>query len=267
MINGLDEINHKRKEILKAESGKIQPPKDQDGEETIKYLKKVERVVSLISSNNSSISLGLHPLIYFYSNKGRFQISSFFAIIHLVLKWDNERKVNYKSRQFQRFSAVRDVFEEFILKYKNFITQATNNVGSGLKSYERLSKLFEYIIESLISQKSEETILKEINEIKDFSFIKVFDANNTFDENRNPYGKRPAKETATEVVINAFLNANILCPICNARASNHSYNIDHILEIRNGGLGNKENLRITHFYCNEERDTIMELKSKLPASY
>lgn len=263
MINGLDEINHKRKELLKLEPDKINPPKDPDGSETIVYLKKVERIVSLISSSESPISLGLHPLIYFYSNKGRFQISSFFAIIHLFLKWDNERKVQPKSLKFQQFSSVRDAFEDFILKYKSFITQATNNVGSGLKSYERLSKLFEFIIECLIENKSEEMILKEINEIRDFSFIKVFDAVNSYEENRNPYAKKPAKSTATEVVINTFLNANIVCPICNARASNHSYNIDHILEVRNGGLGNKENLRVTHCYCNEERETITLLKSKL----
>ena len=262
MINGLDDINLKRKEMLKRDADNILPAKDEDGSKTLEYLHAVDRIISLINSNDSSISLGLSPLIYFYSYKGRFQITSFFAIVHLFLKWDKERKSTTNNLKFQKFSAVREQFEEFLLKYKNFITQATLNVGSGLKSYARLSKLFEFIIESFISQKTHEVILKEISDIPEFGFIKVFEAENRYEEERNPSGKKPPKETVIEVAINTYLSAKILCPICNSRATFDSYNTDHIKAIRDGRLGNKENLRLTHCYCNEERERILELKEE-----
>ena len=259
MINNLDEINLKRKELLKKESEEIKPPKDEDGDETLKYLNKVERIISIIGGTKAS-SLGLSPVIYFYSYRGRFQITSFFAIVHLMLQWDNERNNNPKSMIFQKFSAIRGKFEDFLLDYKNFITQATLNVGSGIKSYKRLSELFSFIITKLIEDVPPQQILEFIQLEQNFSFVKVFEAENRYNEERNPAGIRPPKETTVAVVINTFLKARILCPICSGHATFYSYNIDHILEIRNGGKANMENLQMGHFYCNEEKTKILELK-------
>ncbi len=266
MINGLDDVNLKRKEMLKRDSEEILPEKDEDGTQTLNYLNNVERIISLINSNDSAISLGLSPLIYFYSYKGRFQITSFFAIVHLFLKWDTERRAAKNNLRFQQFSAIREQFEEFLLKYKNFITQATLNVGSGLKSYSRLSDLFQFIIDNLIAGERDEKILTLISGVPKFGFIKVFEAENKYEEDRNPSGKKPPKETVIEVVIQTYLNAKVLCPVCKSRATFESYNIDHILAVRDGGLGNKENLRLTHCYCNEEREKITDLKKMIEAT-
>lgn len=260
MINNLEEINFSKKSIYKKEADEIKPPKDLDGEETISYLKKVNKIVSTISSDNSPVSLGLSPLIYFYSRRGRFQITSFLAIVHIIIQWENDRKSTGKN-VFQNFCAIRDKFEEFLLANKNFTSQATNNVGSGIKSYKRLAELYLFIINCLLDKKSDKEIIELIKEEPKFGFVKIFEADHNYELTRNPPGRgKPPKETVVELAIEAYLNAKILCPICNGRYTFYSYNTDHIETTVSGGKNNKPNLALTHIYCNEEKDKIIELK-------
>jgi hypothetical protein len=262
MINNLEEVNFKRKELLKEDADNIKPSKDENGDATLEYLNKVERIISIISGTEG-YSVGLSPLIYFYSFRGRFQITSFFAIVDLIIKWDAERKRNSKSRIFQNFSSIRDKFEDFLLEYKIFITQATINVGSGLKSYKKLSELFEFIIDNLLNSVSSANILAAIKADQRFAFVKVFEAENIYEEERNIPGSKPPKETVIAVAINTFLKARILCPICGGHATFESYNIDHIKTIRDKGTAEFDNLQMGHFYCNSEKENIKALKVAL----
>lgn len=261
MINDLEEVNLKRKELLKKDGDHIPPAKDEDGNETVKYLNKAERIISIIAGREG-YSLGLSPLIYFYSLRGRFQITSFFAIVYIIIKWEKERH-DHKTDVFQQFSSVRGKFEDFLLSYKVFITQATINVGSGLKSYKRLAELFEFIKDKLLANIEPAAILTLIKAEPTFGFVKIFEAENRYDEERNVPGKKPAKETKIAVAINTFLRARILCPFCDGHATFESYNIDHIIAIRDKGTGEFKNLQMGHFYCNEERENILALKTKL----
>ncbi len=257
MINDLDEINVNKKAIYKKESDEIRPNRDESGDETIKYLNRVQRIISIISSEKSPISLGLSPLIYFYSARGRFQITSFLAIVNIIVQWDAERKRGV----FQKFCSIRDKFEDFLLKYKSFTSQATLNVGSGIKSYRRLADLYLFIIEQLQNKKDETYIIEQIKSIPSFGFVKIFEADHNYEKNRNPPGKgKPSKETVIELTINTYLNSKIVCPICNGHHTFYSYNTDHILETRNGGTKALDNLALVHIYCNEEKDKILELK-------
>lgn len=258
MLNDLDEINANKKNIYKKEADEIKPAKDLDGSETIKYLNKVKRIVSIISGRDG-ISLGLSPIIYFYSKKGKFQITSFLAFIHLVYVWDKERQSVINNKSFQKFSAIRERFEEFLLKNKTFTSQATINIGSGIKSYKRLAELYLFIIEQMALNQKDGVIINLIKSDDRFGFVKIFEAENNYEENRNPPGKgKIPKQTAIELLIEAYLNAKIVCPICRGHYTFFSYNIDHINEKRNDGTNSKENLALGHFYCNEEKDEIKE---------
>jgi hypothetical protein len=262
MINDLDEVNFRRKDFLKKDANELLPAKDETGEETLRYLNKIERVISIIGGQKA-ISLGLSPLIYFYSYRGRFQITSFFAMVHLVHQWDKNRKDDTKKNmKFQEFCAIRGDFEQFLLNYKVFISQATLNIGSGIKSYKRLAELFEFIINELLNGNKSELIIESIKVKPEFGFVKIFEAQNRYDEDRNPAGKKLTKETVTTITINTFLTARILCPICGGHATFKSYNIDHIKELRNDGKSDLNNLQMGHFYCNVEKDDIKSLKSK-----
>ena len=265
MINDLDEINLNKKSIYKKEAKDIKPDKDADGDETIKYLNKVERVVSIISGDDG-VSLGLSPLIYFYSIKGRFQITSFLAIVQIIIKWDKERNEK-NSKIFQEFSAIRDKFESFLLTNKSLTTQATTNVGSGIKSYKRLADLYLFIIENILKGKKDLEIINLIKEEIIFGFVKIFEAENNYNETRNPPGRgKLPKQTVVELAIHAYLKAKTLCPICGGHYTFYSYNTDHIKEKRNNGTNDKKNLALGHYYCNEEKDLIKELKYKISSS-
>ncbi len=259
IVNGHYDANHKRKELMRKEADSILPANDDNGNATIENLERVEKIVSIIKSDWAK-SLGLSPLVYFYSPKGRFQITAFFAIVYIINKWDIKRRTNSSDKTFQEFCSIRNQFEEFLLKYKSIIGQATINVGSGLKSYERLAGLLEFIIAKFLEKKTESEIAELIRTIPEYGFVKVLEAENEYQENRNPKAVKPTKETKIQVVINKYLGAKIECPICNARATFESYNIDHILEARNNGVGELENLQLTHCYCNEEKDEILKLK-------
>lgn len=260
MINGLKELNSKRKTFLKKESDEILPEKDDTGEATLIYLNKVERIISIIAGENDGISLGLSPLIYFYNPKGRFQITSFLAIVHIMLQWDTERK-SHNGIQFQKFSSVREQFEDFLLEYKYFTTEATMNIGSGIKSYEQLAELYMFVIESLVAKLTSKEILEKIETDERFYFIKKVKSDNIFEDQRSKPGRKITKETAHAAAIRLYLTNKVKCPICKGHATFKSYNWDHDQELRNGGKSNIENLQLTHPYCNEEKDKILELKN------
>lgn len=264
MINDLDEINTNKKAIYKKEADEIRPEKDTEGDETIKYLNRVERIVSIISAgkdaNKSAISLGLSPLIYFYSRRGRFQITSFLAIVHIIIQWEKDRQ----TKIFQKFCAVRDKFEEFLLVNKNFTTQATSNVGSGIKSYRRLAELYIFIVDSLLIGKGSDEIITLIKEDPKFGFVKIFEADHNYEQTRNEAGKgSPPKETVTELIIRTYLKSKILCPICGGHYSWYSYNTDHIIPTSKNGTNDIENLALMHIYCNEEKDVIASIKKEI----
>jgi hypothetical protein len=81
-----------------------------DGSRTIEYLINTKRFISNLTGTQAN-SLGLHPAIYFYSLNGRYQITSFLAILDLIT--DYERR-----DQLKKFTLVRRSFEDFLWGHK-----------------------------------------------------------------------------------------------------------------------------------------------------
>jgi hypothetical protein len=73
-LNIVNDIDSNNKDILD----------DETGERTIQILNNIRKVVYRLNSNHPS-SLGLHPIIYFYSQDGRHKTASFFAIVDFVI--------------------------------------------------------------------------------------------------------------------------------------------------------------------------------------
>lgn len=66
---------------------------DETGETTIEFLKKTKKIASKLNSNDRS-SLGLHPIVYFYSKQGRYRTVSFLAMVDFVIDLDQRKKLN-----------------------------------------------------------------------------------------------------------------------------------------------------------------------------
>ena len=74
-------------------SSKSKLENDNIGNETIKILKKTLKASRLLNSNHSS-SLGLHPVIYFYSKDGRHRTALFYSITKLIIDLEKKKKLN-----------------------------------------------------------------------------------------------------------------------------------------------------------------------------
>jgi hypothetical protein len=71
---------------------------DLDGSETISFLKSTNKVIRRFTTTHPS-SLGIHPAVYFYSEKGRYQPTAFMAWIEIIKDFD-------KRGYFDRFTEL-----------------------------------------------------------------------------------------------------------------------------------------------------------------
>ena len=212
-------------------------PADVDGTATIAHLKNCRQILNRISGTHPS-SLGLHPVVYFYSNTGRYQPTAFFGVVEFVKQLE-------KSNSFKSFITVRKTFEEFLLKYKMLPNQVTLKHGSGLKGYQPMAELFTFILENCLAGKTHDETITALLSHARFNYLQP-------------------QEIGSEDVVGAAFNVGaksaaflrdatkdpIRCGICGGLIHFNSISIDHIKRREDGGLGTVENAQLTHPYCN-----------------
>ena len=232
-------------DIPLKETKSIKPdlPVDNDGTETVKYLKKVERLTRRISGLHPS-SLGLHPAVYFYGANGRYQPTPFLAMVTLIKRWqDND--------YFDTFTKHRAEFENYILRHKNFANEVVQKGGSGVKSYARLAELYSLILERIVAGDNDDQVWTELSKRPYFANLRQTFNLQELEEGRTRRGKR---EFSDEVKSYAFLRNALqgapTCEICKARIHVNSITTDHIIRKQDGGLGVADNAQISHPYCN-----------------
>ncbi len=222
------------------------PNENEEGEGTIKYLTNTKRILSNITGSQSS-SLGLHPIIYFYSLQGRYQITPFMAMLYLIKDYDARK-------QLKKFTKCRKQFEEFLWRHKAIVNQAQTQWGSGAKGYVQLSELFNYIILAFQEGKNEDEILKMLDRNVSYNFFKP-----GVREVNPQHRKTFSTESKSEVFLREAINSALRCNICGGYVHLNSIQIDHDETIEEGGIGNADNGRITHPYCNSiKKDLISE---------
>lgn len=209
---------------------------DKIGDETIKLLKKTLKIARLVNSNHAS-SLGLHPVIYFYSKDGRHKIALFYAIIDFVIKLYQKRKLN-------DFTKTRAGIENIIWNYDYLIQQINRKYRSALASYSHISK---FLLESVNLLKTDLNELQVIEKLikNDFNYLTIekteLEETSSKDFNTN---------RKSAVYIKDAIESAPRCNICNGLIHKNSISIDHINRKEDGGLGIIDNGQITHPYCN-----------------
>lgn len=207
---------------------------DPDGSYTIKYLNNTAKIVRRLTTTNRS-SLGLHPAVYFYSEKGRYQPTAFMAWVEIIKEMENN---NY----FQKFTDIRSKFEILLLQYKHLTNQVTIKFGSGLKGYRALKDLYEYFIILVNKETPRDETSNEIK--KQFPFLNIDYLGD------RPVNKDFNENTKSEVFLLTALRAAQKCSICDGYIHVNSMTIDHIQRKQDGGIGIKENGQVAHPYCN-----------------
>ena len=209
---------------------------DESGYETISFLKKCRVIVNRISGSHAS-SLGLHPVVYFYSSTGRYQPTAFMAVVAMLIKLEEDKA-------FVSFISVRRQFEDFLLKHRKFVNQVTLKYGSGAKSYVRLRDFFLWIVEQLKKGRTEVEILSDMNMHSDFSFLQPTEQDEL--TNRAEFGT----DAKSSVFLRDALKDPLRCAICDGLIHRNSISIDHIVRRQDGGKGTLENGQLAHPMCN-----------------
>lgn len=222
------------------------PDENTGGEETISYLSNTKKMLANIVGTQSS-SLGLHPAIYFYSHQGRYQVTAFMAIINLIKDYEQKDMLI-------NFTTIRKSFEEFLWKHKNLVNQSTTTWGSGAKGYSQLSKLFDLIIKCFLDKKEEVEILRILDSSSDYNFYKAGV------RDFNPKGRTDfSTESKSEVFLKAAQSNILRCNICGGYLHVNSIQIGHEKDKKHGGIGNSDNGRLEHPYCNASKDKLIRI--------
>jgi len=211
---------------------------DTDGEETVKYLKAARKVAWRINSVHPS-SLGLHPMIYFYSKEGKYKTASFYAITNFVLELIRKHKLN-------DFTKARSEFEKFIIDYDYITQQINRKYRSALKGLPYVSDFYFCMIDKINSGLDYKESMEAVIDTDDFNYIVIADSV----ESQNSSRKDFDTDSKAAVFIKEALSKGIKCKICNGYIHRNSITIDHIERKQDGGKGNIDNGQLAHPYCN-----------------
>jgi hypothetical protein len=210
---------------------------DTNGDETLRYLQKARRVAWRINSIHPS-SLGLHPIVYFYSIDGKHKTASFYAITAWTLE---SEKI---STGFKDFISVRPQFESLLLKYDYLIQDINRRYRQSTKSYPHIKNFYIECIKQLISGKNTDETVLEITKSKKFSYLKIDISK--YDIISEDF----TTERKSAVFIKEALANSLKCKICGGLIHRNSLTIDHITRKEDGGVGSVSNGQIAHPYCN-----------------
>jgi hypothetical protein len=218
---------------------KDQLPDDVDGAKTLSYLRSVQKSVDRITST-APASLGLHPLVYFYTRSGAFQPVAFLAVMQLVKKLDDKRKLD-------DFTRVRREFEDFIVAHKEAFTLIVKSQGSGGRSRPALEDFMWQALEGLWARKNDQQIIEGMASDNRFRFFA------TPAPIRTPAtsSKRSFSTSTKSAVFVADLVKNgARCGVCQGLLHRNSIQTDHITRKADGGGAHIQNGQLTHPYCN-----------------
>lgn len=209
---------------------------DQLGQETLNTLKAALKLANRISGNSPG-SLGLHPAVYFYTERGKHSRFLFLGIIRVIA--DAIR--NNDAKWFKRFTKVRAQVEHILLTRKSLINQGLANVNSSQR-VERVSNLFRFLIRSLESQEEidDQKILAALGLKGQAGDLKIIDAPKGF-----------STDVKSAAYLQTALETAPKCCVCGGYLYVlKSVSYDHVLPKSKGGSGGVENIQLLHPFCN-----------------
>lgn len=209
---------------------------DVDGTDTLAVLQLSREIGARLAGNNPE-SLGLHPAVYFYNERGVYTRHLFLGMVRLI----TERVRNNDSGFFKKFTRVRKQLEQYLCANKSLIGQAFTNVNRDARVL-RVRDMLVTLIDRMDRQQNftTEDILASIG-----LGGRILDVKNT------EFGSAVSEATKAALAISAGLKAAPICPICGGLLyPKKSVSYDHKVRVRDGGKGNIDNVQMTHPYCN-----------------
>lgn len=215
---------------------------DEDGENTIFVMRRSLDVLRRITGNSPG-SLGLHPAIYFYNERGRYSRFLFLGMVQLITL----RVSNNDKAFFQRFVKARRYIEDFLVGYKNIITLVLQNL-SKKQRVPKMADLFSHLVR--IGGGDDESVIMEALE---FSRVgeSIGLSGRILDMGESEEASRFSEEAKSSIFVRDALPGIPKCPVCQGYLNiRKSVSYDHIIPVRAGGRGKVSNGQMLHPYCN-----------------
>lgn len=232
LIDFLTIASSKQKQVLTIDKY----PDDETGEGTISVLKNSLQVMNRLTGNTPG-SLGLHPAVYFYNERGRYARFLFLGMVSLI----SEKIRNNDSVFFKKFTQSRGAVEAFLLSNKSLITYALTNMSKAQRAL-KVKELFEV----LVSNTNDGKTLSALD-----AFILIGMSGRILEVNLPQQTPQITDDSKSMVFIKAALEKALKCPVCNGLLDpKKSLSYDHKLRVRDGGTGDPSNAQMTHPYCN-----------------
>ncbi|WP_394521524.1 hypothetical protein C1N60_06205 [Pantoea sp. SGAir0184] len=210
---------------------------DNAGDKTVQSLKLAIDLADRITGNGNG-SLGLHPAVYFYGPTGRHTSPMFLGTASLIA---DKIKCNDKDF-FKKFTSVRSKLEHVLVKDKELISMIIQKNSSKVRDVK-----YKDFLDNLIKKLHDEEDITESELIKIAGLQGKIVAGDF-----NTANKKFSDDQKSKVFINAALSSAIRCSICNGYLdSAKSVSYDHIVRVREGGIGSGSNCQLTHPYCNQ----------------
>lgn len=213
-------------------------PEDTDGAETLKYINAVRSRIEYITTTVPK-SLGLHPLVYFYTRGGAFQPVAFLAVLEVVKNLVADGKLD-------AFTRSRRAFEDFLVAHKEAFTLIVKRQGAGHRSRPALEDFMNIALEGLWAGNDDEAIIASMSSDNRFSF---FATPAPIRGGDNPDG-RFNRSVKTAAFVSELVQHGVRCGICGGLLHRNSISTDHIERRSEGGSAMSNNAQLAHPYCN-----------------
>lgn len=210
---------------------------DKEGSSTLQYLKNVRKLAWRINSVHPS-SLGLHPVVYFYSIEGKHKPASFYFTLSFIKALD-------KRNRFNDFIKVRDRFEQFLIGYDYLTQQIARKYRSAFAAIPHVVDFYFSIIDQFKNGLDLKEAVLALLKLDTYAYLTL---HNTPEE-KDIYSNFTT-DTKSEVFIKEALKNGLKCKICGGFIHRNSITIDHIERKEDGGKGTPENGQLAHPYCN-----------------
>lgn len=210
---------------------------DKEGSLTVEVLKNGLEVLKRVAGNQAA-SLGLHPAVYFYNERGKYNRFLFLGMTAVI----QDKLRNNNSQFFKDFTSARHRLEQFLVENKSLIATILQNLSKGQR-VPKMKDLFEYLVAQFKDHNRQITAENAIAHLGLRGRI--------FDVNVIQTAPQISDDTKSMVYVKEAIKNAIRCPICRGILDpTKSVSYDHIEPKRKGGSGDHTNVQLAHPYCN-----------------
>lgn len=211
-------------------------PDDETGLGTIAVFKNSLQILNRITGNTPG-SLGLHPAVYFYNERGKYARFLFLGMTTLI----TEKIRNNDHEFFKTFTKARGKVETFLIDNKSLITLLLSNMSKGQRT-AKMKDLFNF----LVAEVREGRALTSEAAVAQLGL-----RGRILDVNVSQTSPHISDDTKSLVYVRQALEKAIPCPLCEGLLDpRKSVSYDHITPVRDGGGGSAANTQLVHPYCN-----------------